>query len=225
MKRSRTPNDSSAILRPHVALILSILLIHSSLCSFQNNLAYIKMRTHEFFNFDEKINPIVKNLIEMENDDTPQERISAITGENYVKINEQHQVLENLVKDVTRGELEIFKEGVVHKLRKIKGMFGDFAELLSLSLNFADTIAVNKDKYIKFDGVAEENFSAVTTEFFRLWDQHKHILNYVDEQYVKYLRGVHNIVQMKCPGYKVYPVENFPNEGNFGVGRVIDGEI
>ena len=195
--------------------ILTIFAItHPMTANFQNNLAYLKMRTREFFNFDEKNNPIIKNLIELENGEATEEQISLITGENYVRIEEQHQVLENLVKDVTRGEMEIFKESVVRKLRKIKVMFADFNELLGLSLNFADTIAVNKDKYIKFVEVPEENFSAVTTEFFRLWDQHKHILKYVDEQYVKYLKGIHEIVQMKCPGYKVFPVENFPNESN-----------
>lgn len=201
--------------KTYLIFIITLLAITNPItANFQNNLAYLKMRTREFFNFDEKNNPIVKNLIELENGEATEEQISLITGENYVRIEEQHQVLENLVKDVTRGELEIFKEGVIHKLRKIKVLFADFAELLGLSLNFADTIAVNKDKYIKFVGVPEENFSAVTTEFFRLWDQHKHILKYVDEQYVKYLKGIHEIVQMKCPGYKVFPVENFPNQSN-----------
>ena len=170
----------------------------------------IVKKTHEYFNLDPKINPIVKTLIGQPNGETTEEKISAITGKNYVKIQEQLELLTTLAKNLVRYEVDAFKENVGARL-KVMFIFADFAELLDADLNFADTIAVNMDTYLVFKSASEQNINKVLTEFQRLYREFTQFKNYIDEQYKLYLTHIHDIVIMKCPGYVVEPQDNFPN--------------
>ena len=173
-------------------------------------MSIIVKKTHEYFNLDPKINPIVKTLIGQPNGETSDEKISAITGKNYVKIQEQLEVLTTLAKNLVRYEVDTFKENVAQRLG-VKKIFADFAELLDGDLNFADTIAVNLDTYLIFDNLPEQNINKVLTEFQRLYREFTQFKNYIDEQYKLYLTHIHDIVTLKCPGYVVEPQDNFPN--------------
>ena len=128
-------------------------------CTFKVNMNIIVKKTHEYFNLDPKINPIVKALIGQENGETNDETINNITGKNYVKIEEQLEMLKTLAKNLIRYEVETFKENVGRRLR-VMYLFADFAELLDEDLNFADTIAVNMDTYLVFKNAPEQNINS-----------------------------------------------------------------
>jgi hypothetical protein len=173
-------------------------------------MSIIVKTTHQYFNLDERINPIVKSLINQEDDVTPQEKINAITGENYVKIHEQLETLKTLAKNMVRFELGTFKDNVAERLR-VKYLFSDFAELIDDDLNFADTIAVNKDSYLVFKNTPEQNFNKVLTEFQRLYREYTQYSDYIEGQFKIYIKHIHDIVLLKCPEYVVEPMEDFPN--------------
>ena len=156
------------------------------------------------------MNPIVKALIEQPDDITDERKINAITGKNYVKIHEQLDILTTLAKNIVRYQLGTFKENVAEQLR-VKYLFADFEELMSEDLNFADTIAINKDTYLIFKNAPEENFNKVLTEFQRLYREFVQYTNYIDGQFKIYIKHIHDIVLLKCPEYVVRPIEDFPN--------------
>ena len=189
------------------------MLILGILGNFEKKMDFIKKTTHESFNFDKTINPVIKSLLKLDDHTTNEVSINLITGENFVNIHEQHQVLENLVKNIIRGEIQIFKESLSHRML-VRVLFADFNDLLAEGLDFADTVAVNKDKYLKFLNMPEEHLSLVTTEFFRLWREYVRFIDYIDQQFHKYISGVHEIVKLKCPDYEIHPIENFPNTSN-----------
>lgn len=183
-------------------------------CTFKTNMSIIVKKTHEYFNLDEKINPIVKSLIEQPDEITEQAKIEAIVGKNFFKIQEQFDVLRTLSKNIVRYELEIFKENVGKHLR-VKYLFADFDELMNDDLNFADTIALNKDSYLVFKNTIEENFNRVLTEFQRLYREYTQYIDYIEGQFRLYLKHLHDIVLIKSPEFKLEPMENFPNVGRF----------
>jgi hypothetical protein len=173
-------------------------------------MSLIVKTTHQYFNLNENLNPIVKALIEQPDDITEESKINAITGKNYVKVHEQLSLLTTMAKNIVRFELEAFKENVAERLR-VKYLFAAFEELMSDDLNFADTIAVNKDTYLVFMGASEQNLNKVLTEFQRLYREFTQYTNYIDNQFKIYIGHIHDIVILKCPEYVVRPVENFPN--------------
>ena len=186
------------------------MLFSFSHCGFKTNMSLIVKSTHQYFNLDERINPIVKALINQENDVTEQDKIDLITGKNYVKIHEQLEMLRTLAKNMVRYELGIFKENVAERLR-VKYLFADFAELMDEDLNFADTIAINKPSYLIFKNTPEENFSKVVTEFQRLYREFTQYSDYIDGQFKLYIKHIHDIVLLKCPEYIVEPMDDFAN--------------
>jgi hypothetical protein len=177
---------------------------------------YIKQMTHESFNFDEKVNPLVKALIGMKDNHTSVKTINQITGENFVKIHEQHVVLENLAKNIIRAEIEMYTAALEPKRRALtKIIFSDMQELIGETLDYADSIIINKIKYTQFNEISEELFSLMTTEIYRTWREFENYLYYIDGQFEKYMKGIHEIVLLKCPTYVVKPVEGFPNIGKY----------
>ena len=191
------------------------LIIGSISTTFADKMKLMKEEIYKSFNFNEDINPIVKALISQSNGDTPEGKINLITGENYVKIHEQHEVLETFAKDLTRSALQQFKDDTIDRYKKVDVLYADFAELLDNSLDFANTITINKEKYTMFLEMPEEKFSAITSEMFHLWREHEQYIDYLDLQFDKYITGIHEIVQNKCPGYKVKKIDNFPNTSKF----------
>lgn len=184
-----------------------------SKCTFKINMSIIVKKTHEYFNLDEKINPIVKALIEQPNHSTPEKKIELITGENFVKIQEQLEMLRTLAKNIVRYELQAFKDNVGKHLR-VSQLFAAFDELMDDDLNFADSIAINKDTYIVLEMMPEENFSRVLSEFQRLYREYTQYSDYIDGQFKLYVKHIHDIVLLKCPDYVIKPMENFPNIGS-----------
>ena len=173
-------------------------------------MSIIVKSTHEYFNLNESMNPIVKALVEQPDDVTEQGKINAITGKNYLKIHEQHQTLFTLAKNMVRFELQTFKENVADRLR-VKYLFAAFEELMDDDLNFADTIAVNKDTFLIFENAVEQNLNKVLTEFQRLYREFSQYSAYIDSQFQLYVKHIHDIVLLKCPEYLVEPMEDFPN--------------
>lgn len=192
------------------------MLLHPLSCTFKTNMSIIVKKTHEYFNLDETINPIVKSLIEQPDEITEMAKIEAIIGKNFFKIQEQFEMLRTLAKNIVRYELEAFKENVGQHLR-VKYLFADFDELMNDDLNFADTIAINKDSYLTFKNTIEENFNRVLTEFQRLYREYTQYADYIEGQFRLYLKHLHDIVLLKCPEFKIEPMENFPNIGKLAV--------